>query len=55
MIEAHPEWLECRQGDAPLFVSLPHTGTVIPAVVADRLDSLWLARKDTDWHVRATL
>jgi formiminoglutamase len=32
-------------------VSLPHTGTEILADVADRLVSLWRARKDTDWHV----
>jgi formiminoglutamase len=51
MIDAHPEWLECRRGDAPLVVSLPHTGTEIPADLADRLVSLWRARKDTDWHV----
>jgi N-formylglutamate deformylase len=51
MIDDHPEWLECRRGDAPLVVSLPHTGTEIPAAVADRLVSSWLARKDTDWHV----
>ena len=44
MIDDHPEWLECRRGDAPLLVSLPHTGTEIPAAVADRLVSLWLAR-----------
>jgi N-formylglutamate deformylase len=51
MIEDHPEWLQCRRGDAPLVVSLPHTGTEIPPALADRLVSLWLARKDTDWHV----
>jgi formiminoglutamase len=51
MIEDHPDWLECRRGDAPLVLSLPHTGTEIPAAVADRLVSPWLARKDTDWHV----
>jgi formiminoglutamase len=51
MIDAHAEWLERRRGDAPLVVSLPHTGTEIPAAVADRLVSLWRARKDTDWHV----
>jgi formiminoglutamase len=51
MIDDHPGWLECRRGDAPLVVSLPHTGTEMPAAVADRLVSLWLARKDTDWHV----
>jgi N-formylglutamate deformylase len=51
MIRSQAAWLECRRGDAPLVVSLPHTGTEIPAPVADRLASPWLARKDTDWHV----
>ena len=49
MIGSHPEWLECRRGTAPLVVSLPHTGTEIPAAVAARLVSPWLSRKDTDW------
>ena len=51
MIGSHPEWLECRRGTAPLVVSLPHTGTEIPAAVAARLISPWLSLKDTDWHV----
>jgi formiminoglutamase len=51
MIDDHPDWLECRRGDAPLVLSLPHTGTEIPAALADRLVSPWRARKDADWHV----
>ena len=51
MIGSHPEWLECLRGTAPLVVSLPHTGTEIPAAVAARLVSPGLSRKDTDWHV----
>lgn len=45
------EWLEIHRGSAPLIVSLPHTGTAIPADIEERLVSPWLARKDTDWHV----
>ena len=45
-------WLEViRGGSAPLVVSMPHTGTEIPADLAPRLRSLWLARKDTDWWI----
>lgn len=44
-------WLEETRGEAPLVVSLPHTGTVIHADIEDRLASPWLGRKDTDWHV----
>jgi formiminoglutamase len=32
-------------------VSLPHTGTTIPAACARGLNSRWLALKDTDWYV----
>ena len=45
-------WLEVtRGGSAPLVVSMPHTGTEIPADLEPRLQSLWLARKDTDWWI----
>lgn len=44
-------WLTLRQGTAPLLVSLPHTGTEIPAEIEAGLVSPWLARKDTDWFV----
>ncbi|MBX9627129.1 MAG: N-formylglutamate deformylase [Gemmataceae bacterium] len=46
-----PKWLTVVRGAAPLVVSLPHTGTTIPAAVGRRLDSRWLALKDTDWYV----
>ncbi|MEZ5415797.1 MAG: N-formylglutamate deformylase [Vicinamibacterales bacterium] len=44
-------WLTVSRGDAPLVVSLPHTGTTIPSGLDDRLVSPWRARKDTDWWV----
>jgi formiminoglutamase len=44
-------WLQVTRGGAPLVVSMPHTGTEIPADLERRLTSLWLARKDTDWWV----
>jgi N-formylglutamate deformylase len=46
-----PSWLTVTRGDVPLVVSLPHTGTTIPADIESRLASPWLARKDADWHV----
>jgi N-formylglutamate deformylase len=46
-----PDWLQIIPGDAPLIVSMPHTGTDIPAEIEARLVSLWLGRKDADWHV----
>lgn len=44
-------WLTITRGDAPLVVSLPHTGTTIPDAIAATLVSPWLARKDADWWV----
>lgn len=45
------DWLEVRQGDAPILISIPHAGTEIPATIEERLVDPWRARKDTDWHV----
>jgi N-formylglutamate deformylase len=43
-------WLYIHQGDAPLLVSLPHTGTDL-ADIAPQLKSKWLAQRDTDWWI----
>lgn len=45
------DWLTIRCGSAPLLVSLPHTGTFIPAAYEKDFPSLWLARKDADWWI----
>jgi formiminoglutamase len=45
------EFLEITRGSAPLLLSIPHTGTDIPAGIEADLVSLWLARKDTDWWI----
>jgi len=47
----HPDWLMVTRGEAPLVVSLPHTGTEIPAKYERGLVSPWLARKDADWWI----
>ena len=44
-------WLKVQRGDAPVVMSLPHTGTAIPAEIEAQLVSPWLARKDADWWV----
>jgi N-formylglutamate deformylase len=44
-------WLKVQRGDAPVVVSLPHTGTAIPAELEAQLVSPWLSRKDADWWV----
>ncbi|HAI45729.1 MAG TPA: N-formylglutamate deformylase, partial [Stenotrophomonas sp.] len=39
------------EGDAPLIVSFPHTGSELPHDLIDRYHSPWLARRDADWWV----
>lgn len=46
-----PQWLYVQRGEAPLLLSMPHTGTDIPPALEKRLSSSWLARKDTDWWI----
>ena len=46
-----PGWLHVHRGEAPLLVSLPHTGTDLPPELQPRLVSPWLARKDADWWI----
>jgi len=43
-------WLTVVKGEAPLLVSIPHTGTDL-GPIAPRLVSPWLARKDADWWI----
>jgi hypothetical protein len=43
-------WLTITRGDAPLLVSIPHTGTDLVGL-EPRLVAPWLARKDADWHI----
>jgi N-formylglutamate deformylase len=47
---SEPPWLLVTRGDAPLLVSLPHTGLELSAI-EPRFVSSWLARKDTDWWI----
>jgi formiminoglutamase len=46
------DWLTVEPGRVPLIVSVPHAGSAILPELGGRLESLWLARKDADWHVR---
>jgi N-formylglutamate deformylase len=48
---AAPPWLSVTPGQAPLIVSMPHTGTEIPVASGASLVSPWLARKDADWWI----
>jgi N-formylglutamate deformylase len=44
------DWLAMTPGDAPLIVSIPHAGTIIPEGISG-LVSHDLARRDADHHV----
>lgn len=44
-------FLELHQGDGPLILSLPHTGTEIPPAIEAQLNDPWQARVDADWHI----
>ncbi|HEY2445906.1 MAG TPA: N-formylglutamate deformylase [Rhizomicrobium sp.] len=46
-----PSWLTLSQADAPLIVSMPHTGSEIPDEYSPRFVSAWFARKDADWWI----
>ncbi|MEN5425404.1 N-formylglutamate deformylase [Stenotrophomonas pennii] len=50
-MSTQPPWLEVHEGDAPLLISFPHTGTGLPDDLAARFVSPWLARRDADWWV----
>jgi N-formylglutamate deformylase len=50
-LESRFSWLSVAAGEAPLIVSLPHTGVDIPQDLESGLISPWLARKDADWWV----
>lgn len=43
-------WLTVRRGEAPLLVSLPHTGFDLAGLESGFV-SPWLARRDTDWWI----
>jgi len=51
MKDGRNNWLSVVRGQAPLIISLPHTGAEIPPEIEAQLTSPWLARKDADWWV----
>lgn len=38
-------------GNTPLIISMPHSGTLIPDTIAERMTSTGQRLEDTDWHV----
>ncbi len=45
--------VEVTEGDGPVVLGLPHTGTFVPEDVAAGLNVEGLLLRDTDWHVEA--
>ncbi len=43
--------VEIQEGDSPVVLGLPHTGTWLPEDAADRLNDTGRALADTDWHI----
>ena len=48
----HDPAFELHRGTAPLLVSLPHSGELIPADLHGRYVPRALAVEDTDWHLQ---
>ncbi|MCY4305731.1 MAG: N-formylglutamate deformylase [Aestuariivita sp.] len=44
-------FLEITQGNSPVILSFPHTGTVLPDKVLMVLNDTGHAMTDTDWHI----
>lgn len=40
-----------HQGDSPIVLGLPHTGTYVPDEIKARLNARGLGLDDTDWHI----
>ena len=43
--------IEVMQGNGPIVLGLPHTGTHVPEVVSRRLNARGKELADTDWHI----
>lgn len=43
--------VEIKQGTSPLVLGFPHTGTDVPAEIAQNLNENGLKLSDTDWHI----
>lgn len=43
--------VEVKQGDSPVILGLPHTGTYLPDDIRARLNDRGRLLADTDWHI----
>ena len=46
-----PDPVEVEQGDSPVILGLPHTGTWLPDDILARLNERGRTLADTDWHI----
>ncbi|PYE87922.1 N-formylglutamate deformylase [Phyllobacterium leguminum] len=42
---------EVRQGNSPVILAFPHTGTEVPSDIGERLNANGRLLADTDWHI----
>ena len=43
--------VETHQGDSPIVLGLPHTGTYVPEGIMANLNDRGRGLDDTDWHI----
>jgi len=43
--------VQVRQGETPVLLAMPHTGTDVPPEIASSLNDTGRALADTDWHI----
>lgn len=43
--------VEIHQGDSPIVLGLPHTGTYLPPAIMANLNARGQMLEDTDWHI----
>ncbi|MEW7008433.1 N-formylglutamate deformylase [Lentilitoribacter sp. EG35] len=43
--------IEITESSSPLILGLPHTGTIVPDDITDKLNPVGRALADTDWHI----
>ena len=51
MSRAIPAPVEITQGDSPVILGLPHTGTYVPDAIQAKLNERGRALADTDWNI----
>ncbi|WP_019960137.1 N-formylglutamate deformylase [Woodsholea maritima] len=45
------DWVDIYEGDSPLILASPHSGTYVPDTMFARLNARGQTLADTDWHI----